>query len=560
MEPMSRKDFLRGFAATVAMSALPALGNAALPAPGELSGDELTVDDLKVAQKSMGLSFSDEELKQALGDVKDLLKQLPALRAAATDFELAPATVFRVMAAETVKGSRVSVKVRDIPDSPPRTEEDWAYAKVAEIGKWLRAGKTTSVELTKLSLKRLKKYGPKLRCVVTITEELALKQAEQADRELKSGHDRGPLHGLPYGLKDLFDVPGYPTTWGAAPYRDQRIEKKAAVYERLEAAGAVLVAKLSMGALAMGDVWFEGRTESPWNAKIGASGSSAGSGAATAAGLVAFAIGTETSGSIVSPSHHSRVTGLRPTFGSVSRYGAMPLGWSMDKVGPMCRDAEDCALVFAAILGKDSRDPSTIARPFDYRSGVDIKRLKFGALVGKDQDGKPLDVSKREELKFLQGMGAKFEPVYLDPGPEGLSAILMAEASASFDEFTRSAKIQDLKNSEWPQYFRGSRFLSGVDHVQADRARRALAVATEEKINRFDVLVGAGPAYPVVYALNLTGHPQVLVPFGLLPNGQPRSLSLIGPAFAEARLLQVAWEIQKKTGQTLLRPDLKQWE
>ncbi|MBX3112798.1 MAG: amidase [Fimbriimonadaceae bacterium] len=552
MGRMTRKDFLRGFAASVAATALPRLGRAT-------EGADLTLDDLRAAQRSLGLSFTDAELKEALSDVKELLGQLPGLRAASADFNLAPATVFRVMAADKVRGTRVTVRVRDVGDATPVTEEDWAFAKVAELGKLLRAGKTTSVELTKLSLSRLKKYGPKLRCVVTLTEDLALKQAERADRELREGHDRGPLHGLPYGLKDLFAVPGYPTTWGAAPYRDQRIEVKSGVYERLEASGAVLVAKLSMGALAMGDVWFEGRTESPWNPKIGASGSSAGSGSATAAGLVAFAIGTETSGSIVSPSHNNRVTGLRPTFGSVTRYGAMPLSWSMDKVGPMCRDAEDCALVFAALVGRDPRDPSTISRPFEYRSGIDVKRLKIGALVGKGQEGKPLDLGRRPELRLLQDMGAKLEPVYLDPGPSGLSAVLMAEASASFDAFTRSDKVHELKDSGWPQYFRGSRFLSGVDHVQADRARRTLAVEMEEKIGRYDVIVAPGPAYQVVYALNLTGHPQVLVPFGLTSDGSPRSLSLIGPAFSEGRLLAVAWEIQKRTKQTLLRPDMRRW-
>lgn len=556
---MSRKDFLRGFAATVVAATVPSLSMAS-PQEAAKATAALTVDDLKNAQKVMGLSFTDEELKAALKDIDDLLKSLPELRAAARDFDLAPASVFRVLGHERAKGTKVSVKVRRPSGGVPKSDEDWAFCTVADLGRLLRAGKTTSVDLTKLYIARLKKYGPKLRCVVTVTEELALKQAERADKELRSGHDRGPLHGIPYGLKDLFAVPGYPTTWGAAPYKDQKIEKKAAVYERLDAAGAVLVAKLSMGALAMGDVWFAGRTESPWNAKIGASGSSAGSGAATAAGLVAFAIGTETSGSIVSPSHNNRVTGLRPTFGSVSRYGAMPLGWSMDKIGPMCRDAEDCALVFAAIVGHDPRDASTIARSFAYSSGVDVSKLKIGALVTKSQEGKAVDVSKREELKLLAEMGAQFKPVYLPPGPEGLQAILMAEASASFDDFTRSDKIQDLKSSEWPQYFRGSRFLSGVDHVQADRARRQLAMTYEERINAFDVIVGAGPSFQVVYQLNLTGHPQVLVPFGLQPNGLPRSLSLIGPAFSESLLLAVAWEIQKKTKQTLLRPDLRQWE
>ncbi len=558
MESISRKDFLRGFAATVAASALPGLSSAATVEAG--SAAKLTVDDLKAAQMVMGLEFSDDELKRVLNDVGDLLRQLPELREYSKDFNMAPATVWRVLAADKAGGDRVSVRVRQIPTTSPRSDEDLAFAKVSELGKWLRQGKTTSVDLTKLYIARLKKYGPKLRNVITITEDLALKQAHQADKELKSGHDRGPLHGIPYGLKDLFAVPGYHTTWGAAPYRDQTLDTKSAVYERLEEAGAVLVAKLSMGALAMGDVWFEGRTESPWNPKIGASGSSAGSGSATAAGLVAFAIGTETSGSIVSPSHNNRVTGLRPTFGSVSRFGAMPLAWSMDKVGPMCRDAEDCALVFAAIVGHDPRDPSTIARPFRYSSGVDLKALKFGVLVGESQEGKPLDVSKRVELKFLADRGVKFTPIHLPSGPEGLSAILMAEASASFDDFTRSDQIDGLKNSEWPQYFRGARFLSGTDHVQADRARRQLAVIYEERINQFDVIVGAGPSFDVVYNLNLTGHPQCLVPFGLLPNGNPRSLSLIGPAFSEARLLQVAWEIQKVTKQTLLRPDLRIWE
>lgn len=552
---VSRKEFLAATASVLAAALVPGLAVAqqANPAPTT----KLTVDDLKSAAKLAGLDLTEAQLKELLPGVQENFDTFPELRKLTDDAFLAPSTTFRVMGNPNEK--RVDVKIRAHEIQRPASDEDLAFLSAAELSHLIHQKKVTSVELTRLYLSRLKKYGPKLRCVVNLTEELALKQAEQADRELASGKSRGPLHGLPYGLKDLFAVPGYPTTWGAAPYKTQTFKEACAVFERLSAAGAVCVAKLSMGALAQGDVWFGGRTESPWDAKIGSSGSSAGSGAATAAGLVAFAIGTETSGSIISPSHNCRVTGMRPTFGSVSRYGAMALSWTMDKAGPICRTAEDCALVFAALIGVDPRDPSTIARGFRYRPGVDISKLRVGVFAEEKDLKTPLRTEGKPHLKVLTDLGAKLTPTTLPAGPDGLGIILVTESAAAFDALTHSGHLDDLGNSAWPKTFRECHFIPAVEMVQADRARRQLQVQYEAFWKDWDVLVFENQGYARVYQWNLTGHPQVLVPMGADKSGRPYSLSLVGPLFSEGRLLAIADAVQQKTGQPHKRPDLSRW-
>lgn len=552
---VSRKEFLAATATVLATALVPGLASAQQAAPS--APTKLTVDDLKGAAKLAGLELTDAQLKDLLPGVQENFDSFPELRKLTNDAFLAPATTFRVMGAPMEK--RIDVKVRTFQTQKPANAEDLAFLSAAELGHLIKTRQVSSVELTRLYLARLKKYGPKLKCVVNLTEELALKQAEQADKDLAAGHWHGPLHGLPYGLKDLFAVPGYPTTWGAAPYQTQIFKESAAVFERLSKAGAVCVAKLSMGALAQGDVWFGGRTESPWDPKIGSSGSSAGSASATAAALVAFAVGTETSGSIISPSHNCRVTGLRPTFGSVSRYGAMALSWTMDKAGPICRTAEDCALVLSALLGIDDRDPSTVARGFRYRPGTDLSKLRVGVFVDEKALKEPIKTAGKPHLEVLVELGAKLSPATLPSGPDGLGIILVTESAAAFDALTHSGHLDDLGKSAWPKTFRECHFIPAVEMVQADRARRQLQQQYEAFWKDWDVLVFENQGYARVYQWNLTGHPQVLVPMGADSKGRPSSLSLVGPLFSEGRLLAIADAVQQKTGQPHKRPDLSRW-
>ena len=555
---VSRKEFLAASASALAIALLPGISHAQATPPTKPDPKKLTIEDLKGASHVAGIELTDDQLKEILKDVQDTLDSFPELRKQTDDGFLAPATTFHVMGESTSRANRATPRTHRL--TCPASEEDIAFLSAAELSHLIHTHQITSTELTKLYLARLKKYHTKLRNVVNLTEELALHQAAQADHELRQGRSRGPLHGLPYGLKDLFAVPRYPTTWGAAPYKNQTFKESCAVIDKLTEAGAVLVAKFSMGALAQGDVWFEGRTESPWDPKLGSSGSSAGSGSATAAGLVAFAVGTETSGSIMSPCHNCRVTGLRPTFGSVSRYGAMALSWTMDKVGPLCRTAEDCALVFSALIGQDPRDPSTIRRGFRYKPGVDLSKLRVGVFVEAKNLAKPLVVEGHPYLEVLQKLGAKLKPATMDEGVDGLGIILVTESAAAFDGLTRSGHLDDLGKSSWPKTFRQCRLVPGVELILADRYRRKLQESYEKFWQDWDVLAIENQGYARVYQWNLTGHPQVLVPLGADKNGKPKSLSLVGPLFSEARLLAIADAVQQMTGQTKLRPQMKQWE
>ncbi|MCB0826666.1 MAG: amidase [Armatimonadetes bacterium] len=560
---LSRKEFLRTMAIGAAGPLLPGWALAKTE-PQNRNAGPITLDDLKAAQKLHETKFTDEELQAIVRDVNDVYTGNRGVREAAANYTSVPATHFRIPGEQYADSTMRTCTTRYIAGfKRPKSDEDIAFLSVVELAELIRTKQITSTELTKIYLARMKKYGNNLRCLITLTEERALAEAKQADAEIAVGQYRGPLHGIPYGVKDLFAVPGYPTTWGAEPFKDQMMEEEAAVVKKLSLSGGVLIAKLSMGALAQGDVWFGGRTESPWDPKIGSSGSSAGSGSATAAGLVAFSIGTETSGSIVSPSHNCRVTGLRPTFGAVSRAGAMALCWSMDKIGPICRSAEDCALVFQAILGGDENDPSSFDQAFEYKTpkGHDLSGYNLGYLVTREEDAnKPVDVNGKPHLKLLADMGAEFKPVFLPEGPDGLFNILLAECGAAFDSFTRSPAIQNLKNSSWPDTFRSAHFVSSIDLIQADRARWDMAKDYHGRISPFDAIVADDRVYPRVYNLNLTGHPQILIPFGTNPNGSPRSFSIIGPYFGESNLLAIAHRVQMQTGHWRARPDMSIWE
>jgi Asp-tRNA(Asn)/Glu-tRNA(Gln) amidotransferase A subunit family amidase len=405
--------------------------------------------------------------------------------------------------------------------------------------------------LTELYLNRLKKHGPTLECVVTLTEALAIEQAERADLEIAAGKYRGPLHGIPYGAKDLLAVRGYKTTWGAMPYKGQVIDEDATVIKKLEEAGAVLVAKLTLGALAWGDVWYGGMTRNPWDLEEGSSGSSAGSASATAAGLVAFAIGTETWGSIVSPSTRCGTTGLRPTYGRVSRTGAMALSWSMDKIGPICRTVEDCAIVFKAILGPDGVDQSVADLPFDYSATVDLRKLRVGytkALFEEEYDNREADAAT---LEALERLGVDLIPIELPDYPvESLAFILSAEAAAAFDELTRSGKddllVRQIKNA-WPNVFRSSRLIPAVEYIQANRIRYKVIQSMETTLENVDVYVAPSFGGDNLLLTNLTGHPCVVLPNGFDEDGAPVSISFIGRLFDEGTVLAVAKVYQDAT-------------
>jgi Asp-tRNA(Asn)/Glu-tRNA(Gln) amidotransferase A subunit family amidase len=408
----------------------------------------------------------------------------------------------------------------------------------------------------------LKKYSPKLHCVVTLTEDYALRRAEELDKELASGRYRGWLHGIPYGLKDLFAVRGYPTTWGAVPYKGQVIDYNSTVFNKLEAAGGVLLAKLTMGELAMGDIWFGEKTRNPWDITQGSSGSSAGSASSVSAGLLPFAIGTETWGSIVSPSTICGVTGLRPTFGRISRSGAMALSWSMDKVGPICRTAEDCAIVFNAIRGRDNNDPNTVNAPFNYTSKLNVKNLRVGYL--KLNFEKNYDLRDNDSLTLikLKDLGFNLTPIEFKPDVplQDLSIILEAEAGAAFDLLTRNGdddKMVKQTKDAWPNIFRASRFIPAVEYINANRLRTKLIRQLNEIMQKFDVLVVPSLEDDSQLLFNLTGHPCIAFPNGFTFKGMPTSITFVGNLYDEGVILSAANQFQVVTNFNKKHPSLK---
>ena len=511
------------------------------------------ISTVKKAEKLSGLQFGSADRKLMMEDIASNLENYESIRDLKISNSVQPSIQFN----PAPIGAQFDKTRRPIRWSPvgevsrPDNLEELAFASVAQLAELIRTRQVNSTELTKMYLSRLKEHGPTLECVVTLTEDLALKQAARADREIAAGKYRGPLHGIPYGAKDLLSVEGYKTTWGATPYKDQMIDDNAAVVKRLEEAGAVLVAKLTLGALAWGDVWFGGKTKNPWNLEEGSSGSSAGSGSATAAGLVAFAIGTETWGSIVSPSTRCGVTGLRPTFGRVSRAGAMALSWSMDKIGPMCRTVEDCAMVFNTIYGPDGQDQSVVDLPFNYRREVDFSNLRFGYFKSAFDEDYPTKENDEKVLDVLRGLGADLVPFDLPDFPvENLSFILSAEAAAAFDELTLSKEDALLVRQErraWPNVFRASRFIPAVEYIQANRARHMLQQEMAEKMKTVDLYVTPSFGGNNSLLTNLTGHPCVVVPNGFKENGSPTSISFIGQLYDEGTILAVAKAYQDAT-------------
>ncbi|RME84519.1 MAG: amidase [Caldilineae bacterium] len=528
------------------------------------SDKEITPQVIAEAEKLIDLTFTPEERELMVEGLAEQRDHYARLRDVPLANDVPPALLFDPTVVPAPAPRAWPPRVPDRPAALLRPEslDDLAFWPVSRLSHLLRSGQVTSLELTEMYLARLHRLDPLLHCIVTLTEERALEQARRADAELAAGRWRGPLHGIPYGVKDLLAARDYPTTWGAAPYRDQLIDMDATVVQRLDEAGAVLLAKLSVGALAWGDVWFGGKTRSPWNPERGSSGSSAGPGAATAAGLVGFAIGTETWGSIVSPSTRCGVSGLRPTFGRVSRHGAMALSWSMDKIGPMCRTVEDCALVFAAIHGADGRDPTATTRPFVWEPELDISTLRVGYVAAdfeQEYSGRENDL---RTLEVLRELGCELKPVSLPDYPiEALSFILTAEAAAAFDELTRSNRDDLLVRQEkdaWPNVFRQSRFVPAVEYIQANRVRLLLLHEMARLMSDLDVYVAPSLQGDNLLLTNLTGHPAVVVPNGFDEEGLPTSITFIGRLYDESTVLALARAYQEATDFHLIHPQLEQ--
>jgi Asp-tRNA(Asn)/Glu-tRNA(Gln) amidotransferase A subunit family amidase len=567
----------------------------------EQQAERVTAAMIKDALAIAGLEFTEEQRQQLVNGVNQNLTRYADLRAIHIDPNLAPPLYYSPLVPGT-KLDRVERPLR--PSAPPALHrpanlDDVAFWPLAHLAHLLKTRQVTSVELTRMYVDRLNRFNPMLNFVVTMTDDLGMRQAQQADREIAAGKYRGPLHGIPWGCKDIIAVPGYPTQWGSGAFKGQTFEAEATVARLLREAGAVLVAKLASGELAAGDQWFGGRTNSPWDPKEGSSGSSAGPASATAAGCVAFGIGTETSGSILSPSSICGVTGLRPTFGRVSRYGAMTLSWTQDRIGPLCRTAEDCALVFHAIAKADERDRSVIDLPFNWDAGLDVRKLKIGYLSRAFDDANRNSVLKENDqhvLDTMKGLGVTLEPFELPPMPLGVTGgILGAESGASFDEFLRTGRDKELTNKGRANGFRSSRLVPAVEYLQAQRVRAMIMEQFAGAVSKFDVYIapyldmragaaaagrgeppeagrgetaargrgrGVGGTPPPsairdhFQVANLCGYPAVGIPNGFTADGKPTSITFMGRLYNEAEVLAVARAYQERAGWHLKHPAL----
>ena len=514
----------------------------------------ITPEMVAQAEWIAGITLSEDDRKAAAGSLQRDRQRYESLHKYAVTNSLQPALTFFASPPQdqAARASRGDVQPLDVAvPERPASDEDLAFLPVTKLAALIRTRKLTSVELTRLYLGRLKRFDEMLKCVVSFTHELAMSQAEQADREIAAGRYRGPLHGIPWGAKDLISYPGYKTTWGAEHYKEQSLDAKASVAHRLEEAGAVMIAKLTLGALALGDEWYGGMTRNPWNPDEGSSGSSAGSTAAVVGGLVGFAIGSETLGSIVSPSRRCSATGLRPTFGRVSRAGCMTLAWTMDKLGPLCRSVEDCALVLGAIHGYDGLDLSAVDQPFSWPPRREVQSLR----VGYFETNKPLD--ERPEIAVLKKLGVQLVPIKLPTGfPMGaMMVILNTETAAAFDEITLAGVRDGL--GRWGMPFRVGRFVPAVEYLRANRVRTELMRAMSEVMNQVDAYVEGDD----LLITNLTGHPTVVIPFGernQAKNGQPGTIAFTGRLFGEAELLLLAHAFQQATDAHLRRPPLEE--
>src|SRR5262245_1204637 len=515
---------------------------------------KVTAELIQQAEWIAGITLTDEERTAIATTVERDQRRFETLRKVELTNSVPPAMAFFAAPPQEAGDDIRRDLIRPIENAAPekpQSDEDIAFLPVTELSALIRTRQISSVELTKLYLSRLKRYDELLKCVVTITEELAMNQAERADREITAGRYRGPLHGIPWGAKDIIAWPGYKTTWGAGHYQDQTLDVKATVARRLEEAGAVMIAKLTVGSLALGDQWFGGMTRNPWNPTEGSSGSSAGSTSAVVAGLVGFGIGSETLGSIVSPCRRCSASGLRPTFGRVSRFGCMTLSWSMDKIGPIARSIEDCALVFGAIHGADSNDITAVDRPFAWPPRRDLRTLKIGYFEG---DRPAVELRAQESLKEL---GVKLVPIKLpDKYPiNPLTVILNTEASAAFDDITRAGVRDGI--GRWGGTFRTGQFVPAIEYLRACRIRTLVMREMEELMSSVDAYVGGDD----LTLTNLTGHPTTVVPDGTRdksPNDQPATITFTGTLFGETDLLALSHAYQQASGAHLRRPPLEE--
>jgi len=551
----------------------PAFGTAAAVGP------EVSPETIVQAEKLVQIEMKPADIRMAAGTWRSNIAPLYERRTGPKKIAIEPQIAPYSRWDPVLPGQKHAqlrdefVRTKSDPGPLPSKDEDIAFAPVTHLSRWIERKQITSERLTQLYLKRLQEFNPKLRCVITLTSDLALAQAKKADQEIASGKYRGPLHGIPCGVKDLLDTAGIPTTYGAEPYRNRVPKENAAVVKRLQDAGAVLVAKLSLGALALNDIWFGGQTMNPWLLEEGSSGSSAGPGSATAAGLVGFSIGSETGGSIVSPTMRCGINGLRPTYGRVARTGAMTLCWSLDKLGPMTRSVEDTLLVLRAISGADPGDVSSVTRPLDFNSTEGIRGLRVGYFPKWMKEAPATDVD-RAALETIKKVGMVPVEVSIPDWPyDSLNLILFAEGAAAFEELTLSGQLDELKvqtPDAWPNFFRQARFLSAVDFVQTDRLRRKVALEMERVFNDVDLLLVPSLRDEMLVITNNTGHPSLTMRAGFVevsegrtdwapdpsrpvvkfssPRRVPHGITLIGRLFEEGTLGRAGLALESAFG------------
>ena len=543
---------------------------------------KITISDITSAEKLLGITYSNSEREQMVQNLEGQILSAKLRRGMELDNKIPMASKFDPRLPGFQMPSSRSVKARENSIKLPKKEEDIAFSNVGEQGTWIKNGLITSRKLTQIYLDRIEKFNSKLECFATVTKDQALAEADAMDSLTSVNINLGPLHGIPYGLKDLFDTKGVRTGWGAEPYKNRVPTEDAEIVKRLRAAGAVILGKTTLGALAYNDIWYGGRTKNPWNLNEGSSGSSAGSASATAAGLCSFAIGTETLGSITSPSQRCGTTGLRPTFGRVSRQGGMALCWSLDKVGPICRCVEDTGIVLSTLNGYDENDLSSIRAPFNFDTTENIKDLVIGYLP--EAFGKGATEVDRETLKVATSLGAKVKEVKLEDLPYmSLINILYAEAGAAFEQLTLSNEDDTLTwqdDGAWPNTFRKARFLSAVDHVQLDRLRYLVMKALDNLFSEIDVLIGPFDTGPMLVASNFTGHPCLHLRAGFeqlasrgaaslgegkLNTGEagtgekflvPHGISLWGRLFEEEKILNFGMALEEELSVFKKRPEL----
>jgi Asp-tRNA(Asn)/Glu-tRNA(Gln) amidotransferase A subunit family amidase len=513
-----------------------------------------SVNQIREWARWYDLNYTMDESDSALKNLQDFNGTYKAMHKTlpkndlAFPFAFSPAPVgFKIPAVQ----QKIAWSFPTIP--MPANKNELAFYSIPQLASLIKNKKISSVELTAFFIGRLKKWGDTLESVITLTEDLAMQQAKQADEEIKKGMYKGPLHGIPYGLKDLFAVKGYKTTWGSTPYKDQTIDEDSYVYSQLKKAGAVLCAKLSLGALAYNNKWFGGETKNPWNLLQGSSGSSAGSAASVVAGLLPFTIGTETLGSIVSPSTRCGATGLRPTFGTISRSGGMVLCWSLDKPGPICRSAEDAAIVYYYLKGTDGKDESAVDHAFNYNPKAEIKKLRF-AYAENYFKRLSKDAMEWKVLEEYRAMGVEIKPVIFPDSAvynfNMIGIVLNAESGAAFDELTRTDRDDLIERQDrdfWPNSFRASRFIPAVEYINANRYRSQLCQQVYDFMKNYDVVIVPTYAGRQLSITNLTGNPVVCMPMGFNKAGNPVSITLVGNLYDEASILQAAKAYQDKT-------------